>query len=64
MLLLDSEGKERVPLECHLPNNDFVTALRNGRGRIAVVQKKYSDAERWYGDILACFGDSHFAPEQ
>jgi hypothetical protein len=27
------------------------------------VQRKYADAERWYGDVVAQFGDSHFAPE-
>ena len=46
MLLLDSEGKERVRLECYLPNNDFVAALTSGLGRIAFVLKKYADAER------------------
>ena len=61
MLLLDSEGKERVRLEGYLPNNDFVAALMSGRGRIAFVQKKYSDAERWYGDVGARFANSHFA---
>jgi TolA-binding protein len=63
VLLLDSEGKERVRLEGYLPNNDFNAALRNGLGRIAFVQKKYSDAERCYGDVLARFSDSHFASE-
>ena len=53
MLLLDSEGKERVRLEGYLPNNDFVAALTSGLGRIAFVQKKYADAERWYGDVVA-----------
>jgi hypothetical protein len=48
VLLLDSEGKERVRLEGYLPNNDFVAALMSGFGRIAFVEKKYSDAERWY----------------
>jgi hypothetical protein len=61
VLLLDSEGKERVRLEGYLPNNDFVAALMSGRGRIAFVQKKYSDAERWYGDVGARFANSHFA---
>lgn len=56
-------GKERVRLEGYLPNNDFVAALKNGLGRIAFVQKKYSDAERWYGDVVAHCADSHFAPE-
>ena len=63
MLLLDSEGKERVRLEGYLPNNDFNAALRNGLGRIAFAHKKYADAERWYGDVATRFGDSHFAPE-
>ena len=56
-------GKERVRLEGYLPNNDFMAALKNGLGRIAFVQKKYADAERWYGDVVAQYGDSHFAPE-
>ena len=63
MLLLDSAGKERVRLEGYLPNNDFVAALMSGLGRIAFVHKKYADAERWYGEVVAGFGDSHFAPE-
>jgi len=63
VLLLDSEGKERVRLEGYLPNNDFNAALRNGLGRIAFAHKKYADAERWYGDVANRFGDSHFAPE-
>jgi len=53
VLLLDSEGKERVRLEGYLPNNDFVAALMSGLGRIAFVHKKYADAERWYGDVVA-----------
>ena len=63
MLLLDSEGKERVRLEGYLPNNDFVAALMSGLGRIAFVHKKYADAERWYGEVVGRFGNSHFAPE-
>ena len=63
MLLLDAAGKERVRLEGYLSNNDFVAALMSGLGRIAFVQKKYSDAERWYGDVVARFANSHFAPE-
>ena len=63
MLLLDSAGKERVRLEGYLPNNDFVAALMSGLGRIAFVHKKYADAERWYGDLVARFGNTHFAAE-
>jgi len=62
VLLLDSEGKERVRLEGYLPNDDFVAALESGLGRIAFVHKKYADAERWYGDVVTRFGRSHSAP--
>ena len=63
MLLLDSAGKERARLEGYLPNNDFVAALMSGLGRIAFVNKEYADAERWYGDLVARFGNTHFAAE-
>ena len=63
VLLLDSEGKERVRLEGYLPNQDFIAALMSGLGRIAFVQKKYADAERWYGEVVARFAKSHIAPE-
>ena len=63
MLLLDSEGKERVRLEGYLPNNDFVAALMSGLGRIAFVHKKCADAERWYGDLVARVGNTHSAAE-
>lgn len=63
MLLLDSTGKERVRLEGYLPNNDFVAALMSGLGRIAFVHKEYTDAERWYGDLVARFDNTHFAAE-
>ena len=62
MLLLDSEGKERVRLEGYLPNEDFLAALDSGLDRIAFVHKKYADAERWYGDVVTHFGNSHSAP--
>lgn len=62
MLLLDSDGKERVRLEGYLPNNDFVAALESGLARIAFMQKKFPEAERWYDGVVARFGQSHSAP--
>jgi hypothetical protein len=41
----------------------FVAALGSALGRIAFVHKKYTDAERWYGDLVARLADSHFAAE-
>jgi hypothetical protein len=62
VLLLDSDGKERVRLEGYLPNTDFVAALESGLGRIAFVHKKHADAERWYNDVVTRYGHSHSAP--
>ncbi|HUO60150.1 MAG TPA: hypothetical protein VMU24_05735 [Candidatus Acidoferrales bacterium] len=39
-----------------------MAALERGLGRIAFVQKKYADAERWYNDVVNRFEQSHFAP--
>jgi TolA-binding protein len=63
VLLLDSNGEEQVRLEGYLPNSDFVAALMSGLGRIAFTQKKYADAEQWYGGVVSRFGQSHLAPE-
>jgi len=63
VLLLDSDGKERVRLEGYLPNADFTAALMNGLGRMAFVRKKYADAERWYGEVVARSANTHFAAE-
>jgi hypothetical protein len=30
----------------------------SGLGRIAFVRKKYAEAERWYGGVLARFAES------
>jgi len=47
----------------YLANEDFLAALGSGLGRIAVVHKNCPDAERWYNDVVARFGDSHWAAE-
>jgi hypothetical protein len=63
VLLLGRDGKERMRLEGYLPNSDFLSALEAGLGRIAFVDKKYVDAERWHGDVVTRFSQSHSAPE-
>ena len=61
-LLLDSSGKERVRLEGYLPRTDFVAALTSGLARIAFVQKNYTEAERWYDEVITRYGQSHSVP--
>lgn len=63
MLLLDSQGKERVRLEGYLPQTDFLAALESGLGRIAFVEKNYVEAERWYDDVVKRIRQSHFVPD-
>jgi hypothetical protein len=62
VILLDSEGHERVRLEGYLTNTDFLAALESGLGRIAFVHKNYADAEGWYADVVTRFAQSHSAP--
>lgn len=62
VLLLDSDGKERVRLEGYLPPIDFLAALECGLGRIAFLRKQYGEAERWYNDVVTRFGQSHATP--
>ena len=63
VVLLDRESREQSRIEGYLPSEDFVAALENGLGRIAFVQKKYTDAGRWYNDVAERFSNSHAAPE-
>lgn len=63
MLILDSDGRERVRLEGYLPNADFVAWLRCGLGRLAFLKKRHADAERWYDDVMTHFGSTHFGAE-
>ncbi len=63
VVLLDSDGRERARIEGYLPNMDFVAALQNALGRIALVHKQYADAERWYDQVVTDYGQSHFAAE-
>jgi TolA-binding protein len=62
VILLDSDGKERVRLEGYLSNEDFNAALESGLGRIAFVHKQYADAERWYNGVVTKYPRSHSAP--
>ena len=63
MLLIDSQGRERVRQEGYLPQSDFVAALESGLGRIAFVAKNYAEAARWYDDVVKRFRQSHSAPD-
>lgn len=63
VLLLDSEGKERVRLEGYLNKSDFNAWLQAGLGRLAFMRKRWDEAERWYDQVLQSAPDSPSAPE-
>ena len=64
VLLLDpSNGAERQRTEGYLPNDDFVAQLENGLGRIAFVHKQWTEAAKWYGDVVSRFPRTAEAPE-
>ena len=63
VIILDANGKERWRNEGYLPRNEFVANLRNGLGRVAFMQKKWSDAEKWYEEVVHFYPETVAAPE-
>jgi hypothetical protein len=63
VLLLDSEGKERVRLEGYLTHGSFDAWLRCGLGHLAFARKRFADAERWFDEVATRHADSHFGAE-
>jgi outer membrane protein assembly factor BamD (BamD/ComL family) len=55
VILLDPEGRERYRIEGYLPKDEFFAKLIAGQARIAFMQKKWTEAERLYNDILQRF---------
>ena len=63
MLLIDPGGKERVRIEGYLPPQEFQARLEMGLGRIAVMAKRWVEAERRYGSVAERYADAPAAPE-
>ena len=63
MLVLDSSGEERWRIEGYLPKDEFRAQLLMGLARVAVVEKRWGDAERIYGEIVEKHGSTSVAPE-
>lgn len=63
ILILDSNGKERYRLEGYLPKDEFRPQLELGLGRVAFMNKDWSDAERRYAEVLDRYPNSKAAPE-
>ncbi len=63
VLILDSDGVERMRLEGYLPKDEFRVQLEMGLARIAFMKKDWADAERRYADVLDRYPNSKAAPE-
>ena len=63
ILILDSKGSEQHRIEGYLPKDEFQAQLEIGLARIAFGQKKWSDAEQIYGEVVARYPKTSSAPE-
>jgi TolA-binding protein len=63
VLILDSKGAERHRIEGYLPKDEFQAQLQMGLARVAFEQKKWSDAERIYGEVIEQYPKTSSAPE-
>lgn len=63
IVFLDSGGTERHRIEGFLTTEDFLTQLMVALGRIAVAEKNWTEAERWFAQILEKHPNSDAAPE-
>ena len=63
ILILDSDGKERMRIEGYLPKEEFRAQLELGLARVAFMKKKWADAEQKYTDVVERYPASKAAPE-
>jgi outer membrane protein assembly factor BamD (BamD/ComL family) len=63
VLILDASGTERRRSEGYLPRDEFVAELHLGLGRLAFMQKQWTDAERHYSEVIDRFPKTTGAAE-
>jgi hypothetical protein len=63
VLVLDSDGTERVRIGGYLPKIEFRAHLEMGLARVAFMRKQWADAERRYTQVVERYPDSKVAPE-
>jgi TolA-binding protein len=63
ILILDANGVERYRNEGYLPTIEFRSQLELGLARVAFMNKKWSEAEQRYAQVLDHYPDSKAAPE-
>jgi hypothetical protein len=63
VLILDSDGTERLRVEGYLPRDEFRAQLEMGLARVAFMRKQWAEAERRYAEVVERYTDSKVAPE-
>ena len=63
VLIMDSDGTERLRVEGYLPKEEFRAHLEIGLARIAFMRKRWDEAERRYAQVVEHYPDSKVAPE-
>ena len=63
VLILDSDGAERLRVEGYLPRDEFRAHLEMGLARVAFMRKRWDEAERRYAQVVGRYPDSKVAPE-
>lgn len=63
VLILDSNGVERLRIEGYLPKTEFRAQLEMGLARVAFMGKHWADAERRYAQIVERYPEAKTAPE-
>ncbi len=63
VLVLDSDGAERLRIEGYLPKAEFRAQLEMGLARLAFMHKQWAEAERLYTQVVERYQDSKVAPE-
>jgi hypothetical protein len=63
VLIMDSDGVERLRIEGYLPKEEFRAHLEMGLARVAFMRKKWADAERRYTEVVERYPDSKVAAE-
>jgi len=63
VLVMDSDGVERLRVEGYLPRDEFRAHLEMGLARVAFMHKRWADAERMFAQVLERYPETKVAPE-
>lgn len=63
VLVMDSDGVERLRIEGYLPKDEFRAHLEMGLARVAFMHKRWADAERMFAQVLERYPETKVAPE-